>query len=100
MKKVTQAQAEKALAEVARQLSKMHGGIRVPTGPDAAYHGDGPELNMEWAWSGEKRPTILLESSLFPEWALEVDSSKVSEVAGVFAEPYSGYALSLFPAGS
>lgn len=97
MKKVTQKQAEKALAEVARQLSKMHG-LKVPTGPDAAFHGDGPELNMEWTWPGKPTPTILLESSLFPEWALEIDSSKVSKVAGVFAEPYSSYALSLYPA--
>ena len=97
MTTVTKAQAEKALAEVARQLGEMNGGIKIPTGPDAAYHGDGPELNMTWNWSGEPRPTILLESSMFPEWALEIDSSKVSAAAGVFAEPYSSYALTLYP---
>ena len=98
MKKVTKEQAEKALAEVARQLSAMNAGIDVPTGEQAAYTGDGPELRMEWDWPGEPTPTILLESSSFEEWALEIDSAKVGAVAGVFAEPYSSYALCLYPA--
>lgn len=99
MKKVTKAQAEKALAEVARQLSARNGGIPVPTGEHAAYVGDGPVLDMGWTWPGQPTPTILLESSLFSDWAVEIDSSKVSAVAGVFAEPWSGYALCLYPAG-
>ncbi len=98
MKKVTKAQAEKALREVARQLSAKRGGYPVPTGPDAAYHGDGPELRMDWNWSGTPTPTILLESSAFSEWTFEIDTVKVGAVAGVFAEPYSSYALSLYPA--
>lgn len=96
-RKVTKAQAEKVLAAVARQLSKNRGGYPVPTGPEAAYNGDGPELNMEWNWSGEPRPTILLESSAFYEWPFELDLPAINREAGVFCEPYSGYALSIFP---
>lgn len=98
VKKVTREQAEKALREVARQLTEMNG-FPVLTGRDAAHHGDGPELRMDWNWSGTPTPTILLESSSFPEWTFEIDTVKVGAVAGVFAEPYSSYALSLYPAG-
>ena len=91
MKKVTTAQGRRALKEVARQL----GGV--PTGPDAAYHGNGPELNMTWAWPGQPTPTILLESSAFTDWAITIDHSKVNKAAGVFCEPYAGYALCLYP---
>lgn len=97
MKKVTKAQAEKALREVARQLSAQRAGLPVPTGRDAAYHGIGPELRMEWDWPGKPTPTILLESSEFDEWAMEIDTVKVGTVAGVFAEPYASYALCLYP---
>jgi hypothetical protein len=96
VKKVTQSQAEKALNEVARQLER-YTGKKIPTGRDAAYRGDGPELNMEWDWPGQPTPTILLESSMFSNWAVEIDSAKVGRVAGVFAEPYAGYALCLYP---
>jgi len=90
--KVTKSRAEKALREVARQLGN------VPTGREAAQYGDGPELVMDWDWPGEPTPTILLESSSFAEWVFEIDTRALAKF-GIFAEPYSSYALCLYPAG-
>ncbi len=98
--KVTAVQARKALAAVAKELERRYRtGGPVPTGRDAAYHGNGPELNMTWDWPGEPTPTILLESSMFEDWAVAIDTAAVGRAAGVFAEPYSGYALCLYPTG-
>ena len=67
-----------------------------PTGPDAAYRGLGPELNMDW----DGTPTILLEGG--PEyWSSEccfwvqerLDAARVP----LFVEPYASYALSIYP---
>jgi len=97
-RKVTKAQADKALAAVALEIRRVYRtGAKVPTGPDAAYHGDGPELNMAWTWPGVPTPTILLESSMFSDWAVAINTDAVGRAAGVYAEPWAGYALCLYP---
>lgn len=72
-----------------------------PTGTDAAYSAEGPMLNPIWDWPGEPTPTILLEGGPY-DWAYEVsmheDTLPEFAAIGVFAEPYAGYALCLYPA--
>lgn len=101
-KKVTKTQAEKALAIVAEWLgSQGYGPVEggpAPTGPEAAAAALGPELKMAWDWpSGGPTPTVILEGGPY-EWALSVSSQRAKEFAkvGVFAEPYSGWALCLY----
>lgn len=72
-----------------------------PFGKDAADHGLGPALRMDWDWSGTPTPTILLEGG--PEdWPMRVTSGRelraVMAEHGVWCEAYSGYALSIYPA--
>lgn len=69
-----------------------------PTGPDAARHALGPELNMTWSWPGKPTPTILLEGGPY-DWAIEASCKLTHQFArlGIFAEPYAGYALCLYP---
>jgi hypothetical protein len=97
-RKVTKAQAEKVLAEVAIYLGKQGLGVPVcpqgqpvddvlnhpdgspcddvtfgpaPTGPEAAYKALGPMLNMAWeGWYGDTSPTILLEGGPY-DWPIE-----------------------------
>jgi len=66
-----------------------------PTGSDAAQHALGPELVMDWSWPSEPTPTILLEGGPY-DWAIEA-AYAVKMPHGVFAEPYAGYALCLYP---
>ena len=102
-KKVTKRQAEKALAIVAQWMGKQgYGpteGSPAPTGPEAAYRGEGPELKMDWDWPGKPTPTIILEGGP-DEWALTVSMNTETvakfKAAGVYAEPYSSWALCLY----
>jgi hypothetical protein len=104
MKKVTKAQAEFVLDEVAAWLGDKghmdeHGGS-VPTGPDAAYKGIGPELNMEWDWANA--PSVILESGYAPyEWAIVCAHAIQKEIDQkgypIYVEPYSSFALSIYP---
>lgn len=69
-----------------------------PTGPDAAYRGEGPELKMYWDWA--EAPTVLLEGGPY-EWAITccgyVQSALDAKGLKVYVEPYAGYALSIYP---
>lgn len=109
MSTVTTADAEKALALVAEWIGKRGYGVELPdgtigpapTGPEAAYKGDGPQLVMDWDWGiSGPNPTILLEGGPY-DWALDSCPwvQKQLDKAGVkvFVEPYSGWALSLYP---
>ena len=67
-----------------------------PTGPEAAYHAEGPELRMDWDWpSSGPTPTVILEGGPY-DWAYEVSGQ--IKVDGVFVEPYAGWALCIYPA--
>lgn len=70
------------------------------TGPEAAYRGEGPELNMAWDWpSGGPTPTIIMEGGPY-DWAVTVSLNTETvakfKAAGVYAEAYSGWALCLY----
>ncbi len=71
-----------------------------PTGHEAAYAGEGPELNMAWDWpSGGATPTIILEGGPY-DWAttvsLNTEMVAKFKAAGIYAEPYSSWALCLY----
>jgi hypothetical protein len=70
-----------------------------PTGEQAARQGLGPMLRSDWDWPGKPTPTIILEGG--PEdWAIRVAGSIEAVAAfrklGIFAEPYSSWALCLY----
>ena len=103
MKKVSQKQAEFVLQEVAKWLGpKMYEDGPAPTGPQAAYQGVGPELNMTWDWPGQPTPTVILESGYAPdEWAVacasEIQAKLDARGMKIYVEPYSSFALSIYP---
>lgn len=72
-----------------------------PTGRHAADHGLGPVLVMDWDWNGKPTPTVILEGGPY-DWAIECcfDVQQALKASGVplFVEPYSGWALSVYPA--
>lgn len=102
-KKVTKAQAEFVLREVAKWLGPRMGYEgSAPTGHDAAYCGEGPELRREWDWVHGSADAILLEGGPY-DWAVEccwevqqaVDASKTHR-GQLFLEPYAGWALCIY----
>ncbi|WP_156250881.1 hypothetical protein [Pseudactinotalea terrae] len=97
---LTTDQQQRALDLVAAWLGpKMGHDGPAPTGQEAANRAEGPWLHPTWDWPGKPTPTILLEGGPY-DWALEVSWDLRSQFAGigVFAEPYAGYALCLYPA--
>lgn len=67
-----------------------------PTGPDAAYNGTGPMLNMDF----DGGPAIILEGGP-DEWAIRASYAvqKAMDAKGVkvFVEPYYSFVLSIYP---
>lgn len=69
-----------------------------PTGPEAARMGEGPMLLMEWDWpSSGPTPSIILEGG--PEdWAMDCCFAVQEKIGkSLFVEPYSSYALCIYP---
>lgn len=97
---LTHTQQDKALTIVAAWLGPYLGHVGpAPTGRYAADHGLGPVLVRDWDWPTTPTPTVILEGG--DGWAAVIggDPSVVAALAtiGVFAEPYSSYALCLYP---
>lgn len=71
-----------------------------PTGKDAAWNALGPQLVMDWDWSGTPTPTILLEGGPY-EWAYDcsfwVQEQLHTMGLRLYVEPYACYALSIYP---
>lgn len=98
--RLTRDQQDKALRLVAAWLGPQMGYAGpAPTGREASDRAEGPWLHREWDWPSEgPTPTILLEGGPH-DWALEAGWQLRSDFAaiGVFAEPYAGWALCLYP---
>lgn len=98
---LTAATQKKALQIVAEWLGpRMGHDGPAPTGSDAAYNAEGPMLSAEWDWPEDgPTPTILLEGGPH-DWAIDAawECQARMDAIGVFCEPYSGYALCLYPA--
>lgn len=99
-RQVTKRQQAEALALVAAWLGPQmrEDGKPVPTGAEAAYRAEGPQLVPDWDWpSSGPTPTILLEGGPY-DWAIEAswELRKEFAAAGIFAEPWAGWALCLY----
>jgi hypothetical protein len=95
-KKLSVSKQDKALALVAGWLGPRMGyDGPAPTGREEAYRAQGPMLEREW----DGRPAVILEGGPY-DWAIEAGSELADQFSaiGVFAEPYSGWALCLYPA--
>lgn len=103
MSTVTTAHAEYVLNLVADWMGENGLKKPVPTGRDAANSAQGPVLNMEWDWpSSGPTPTVILEGFPGAYWAVECCAAvqDAIDAAGkpLFVEPYSGWALCIYPA--
>jgi hypothetical protein len=94
--RVTKTQMRKALEIVAAWMGSKEGTTALPTGPDAARRGIGPDLVPDWDWSGRPTPTVILEANW--DWTFSASSELQAEFTkiGLWAEPYSSFALSLY----
>lgn len=81
MAKVTMAKAEKAL----KALKKMY---------PAEYYGDSAKIVENFNWSGTTVPYAIIWEEGPYAWAM--DASFKLEVAGVWFEPYTSWALSIY----
>jgi hypothetical protein len=81
MAKVTMAKAEKAL----KALKKAY---------PAEYYGDGAKIVEDFNWSGTTVPFAIIWEEGPYAWAM--DASSKLEVAGVWFEPYTSWALSIY----
>lgn len=71
-----------------------------PTGEEAANRGLGPVLRMDWDWPGSPTPSVILEGGPY-DWAVECsfDIQRSLDERGIaaYVEPYSGWALCIYP---
>ena len=75
-----------------------------PTGRDAAYRAEGPELRMDfqpfWEGGSGEYPAIILEGGP-DEWSIgcsyEVQQALDAKGVKVFVEPATSWALGIFP---
>lgn len=92
---------DQALALVAAWLGPQMGYEGpAPTGREAANTGQGPQLIRDWDWpSAGETPSIILEGGPY-DWAIEAGAQLLAAMneLGIHCEPYSGYALCLYPA--
>lgn len=132
MSKVTKKQAEAVLQEVAVWLGRKGLGVvtcnegrdlnyvenhiddgtpctdisvgPAPTGKEAAYRGEGPELRMDfqpyWEGGSGEYPAVILEGGPH-DWTVvcsyEVQQALDAKGVKVFVEPATGWALGIFP---
>jgi len=89
MATVTKKQAEKAYAQVTKRFRGYW-----TEGLDS--YADAPKLVKDWNWSGTTAPYAIIWESGPYEWAIE--AFDVVKVEGVFAEPYTSWALGIFKA--
>jgi len=83
MATVTKKQAEKAFTQIKNKYKGYW-----------SVENNAPKLVKDWNWSGTTAPyAIIWEEGPF-EWA--IDASFSVKVEGVFAEPYTSWALGIF----
>lgn len=97
---LTDWQQDAALQLVANWVGRENGTGPAPTGEAAYASARGPMLVREWDWGTEPRPTIIMEGNIH-EWAIWASADTLLVTAlracGVYAEPYSSWALCLYP---
>jgi hypothetical protein len=84
MAEITEQQSQQAL-EMVKQYFRSY--------LEAGY--PEPELIMDWDWSGKPEPTIVWEEGPY-EWTMIYTGNYNRFPEGVWGEPYTGWALSLF----
>lgn len=71
-----------------------------PTGPEAAYRGEGPELRANWDWTDRPVPYAIILEGGPDDWAIECafPVQKALKAAGcdVFVEPITSFALGVY----
>lgn len=88
---VTVKRAERALAIVRQWAVDRHGYTE-----DELNNSD-LSLKMDWDWpTGGPTPAIIWEEGPY-DWAMGLSFTVSDAIAGVFAEPFSGWALCLYP---
>lgn len=98
-------QCELALTRVAQWMNWHYGGGDqtecVPTGEEAALHGKGPMLVMDWQFlpNDTRSPAIILEGLAdWADFAWIAVGRELRELLGVELAVWGGYALLLYPA--
>lgn len=98
--KLSTAKMNFALKTVAAWMGPWLNGTAepAPTGEDAAYNGTGPVLYSDWTFRDIGGPAIVMETS--EDWVFDFleKNAAVLDARGIFAEPYSGWALCLYVA--
>jgi hypothetical protein len=84
---VTKKQAEKVFAQVKKRFRGYW-----TEGLDS--YGDAPKLVKDWQWSSTVAPYAIIWESGPYEWVHQIQV----DVEGVFAEPYTGWALGIYKA--